>query len=710
MIDDKDLLHTKARADHPMYPKRFPVPDELVPWSEAFVEYAPVQHVAQTVLDNSCETNPNGWAEGPVPRREQIEKRGSHELQARQQQWQYDESGRPLNPRGRTGICGRGKLGKWGPNHAGDAVVTRHVTRQTAHGPRKCLEMVAIKRKDTGEWAIPGGMQDPGEVGVTTLVREFKEEAGAVSPEEKSRFDTMVDELFRQANGRVIYRGYVDDPRNTDNAWMETIAMHFHCSDKMGEMLQLRAGDDAADVMWLEVGDHNEAYKGLYASHKQIVDLVYLTHGPTTVGAPTQPSRFSADLRAIALDAIEDDEEAEFRSLGAESGQCAAMCRGLKWSIAAVSATGLSYVDGGLSSADLLDLNSIAAQDMRVAALAVAQLIAARDDGCGDDVNKCTMRVAGKLCMGDMVVAGNVFENLTAIFPWADLLPRLRMVSALVRDHEGTWTFPDDGSPEAPRLPPTSSAASFSLDTRAASAFRHLCFVDKPPALSRAASVISLRARLLDHTGCALQPTAVVTIGAPGSGKTQAVQWAVAHVEAALGGPPSEAYAKINPDDWISEICDNNNAYRNVANYCNQETFLQAVSQRRHIVFDGTGKSLLNTCGRVIGRLQPAGYRVILVVVLASEASCWRRIERRRQETDRGVPASILSSTITDLQRAVPVYLTGASRGLCEVTLLYDNDADGMLYEMPPTAVVGAASTPDESEAALARARELLGS
>ena len=25
-----------------------------------------------------------------------------------------------------------------------------------------------------------------------------------------------------------IYRGYVDDPRNTDNAWMETIAMNFH--------------------------------------------------------------------------------------------------------------------------------------------------------------------------------------------------------------------------------------------------------------------------------------------------------------------------------------------------------------------------------------------------------------------------------------------------------------------------------------------------
>lgn len=33
--------------------------------------------------------------------------------------------GYPLNPRGRTGLRGRGRLGRWGPNHAGDAIVTR---------------------------------------------------------------------------------------------------------------------------------------------------------------------------------------------------------------------------------------------------------------------------------------------------------------------------------------------------------------------------------------------------------------------------------------------------------------------------------------------------------------------------------------------------------------------------------------------------------
>jgi ADP-ribose pyrophosphatase len=30
----------------------------------------------------------------------------------------------PQNPIGRTGIIGRGLLGRWGPNHAADPVVT----------------------------------------------------------------------------------------------------------------------------------------------------------------------------------------------------------------------------------------------------------------------------------------------------------------------------------------------------------------------------------------------------------------------------------------------------------------------------------------------------------------------------------------------------------------------------------------------------------
>lgn len=31
----------------------------------------------------------------------------------------------PINPFGRTGIIGRGLLGRWGPNHAADPIVTK---------------------------------------------------------------------------------------------------------------------------------------------------------------------------------------------------------------------------------------------------------------------------------------------------------------------------------------------------------------------------------------------------------------------------------------------------------------------------------------------------------------------------------------------------------------------------------------------------------
>ena len=72
--------------------------------------------------------------------------------------------GRPLNIRGRTGLKGRGILGRYGPNHAADPIVTRWAqnseTGELEKNPKtgkNILEFVAIKRKDTGEWAIPGG-------------------------------------------------------------------------------------------------------------------------------------------------------------------------------------------------------------------------------------------------------------------------------------------------------------------------------------------------------------------------------------------------------------------------------------------------------------------------------------------------------------------------------------------------------------------------
>ena len=180
--------------------------------------------------------------------------------------WDPDKPSVPINPAGRTGMCERGRLAKWGPNHAADPIVTRYEPNTGA------LQLVVIKRSDTGSWALPGGMVDPGEAVSTTVRREFEEEAGELKdPQQKARFTSLADELFRA--GEVVFQGYVDDPRNTDNAWMETCAIHFHCSDELGKLLALEAGDDDTSVKWIPISPDLK----LYANHKDWIDVVAKT-------------------------------------------------------------------------------------------------------------------------------------------------------------------------------------------------------------------------------------------------------------------------------------------------------------------------------------------------------------------------------------------------------------------------------------------------
>jgi len=267
--------HQKAR--HTPYQgttiERQAVPDEKVSWEVAFPEYQPPIHNAKSIQGQP-------WADksGNLPTipfndmdREAKVNRKSHEGT-----YEVDpESGRPRNPRGRTGLRGRGLLGRFGPNHAADPVVARFKRDpQTGevmvdqHG-RPQWEFIAIQRVDTGEWAIPGGMVDPGEEVSLTLKREFGEETmntPELSPEQRKEAEATIKGLF--ANGAEIYRGYSDDPRNTDWAWIETVAMLFF--DESGALtapFKLHAGDDAKGVKWTTYTPELK----LFASHEHFL-------------------------------------------------------------------------------------------------------------------------------------------------------------------------------------------------------------------------------------------------------------------------------------------------------------------------------------------------------------------------------------------------------------------------------------------------------
>ncbi|XP_076042899.1 ADP-ribose pyrophosphatase, mitochondrial [Oratosquilla oratoria] len=278
------MMHTKCRGK--FYPRgnnkviRFSVPDEKVRWAVPFPEYAPVSFTTAGILAGPSFADPDisetlfkpKWNEldGNVDRRSH---EGTYEV----------VDGYPRNKHGRTGVMGRGCLGRWGPNHAADPVVTRWKIENESRvinpvSKKPVLQFVCIQRKDSGEWAIPGGMVDPGEKVSSTLRREFEEEALdalQMTAEERQIVGQKLKDLFEQ--GKEIYAGYIDDPRNTDNAWMESVACNFHDEDLKGILhkLELKAGDDAKSVKWMDLDKELE----LYASHKDIVHQVTLQHG-----------------------------------------------------------------------------------------------------------------------------------------------------------------------------------------------------------------------------------------------------------------------------------------------------------------------------------------------------------------------------------------------------------------------------------------------
>ena len=141
-------LHDKARSqENPLYPTRQPVPDAKVHWSTPFPGYTPTTWTHESVFANSRDVScGHKWADPARPSMEELQKRITYSGDGRQKALGAAllfANDVPLNPVGRTGLEGRGLLGKWGPNHAADPIVTRY---DPEHGR---LQVVVIQRKDT---------------------------------------------------------------------------------------------------------------------------------------------------------------------------------------------------------------------------------------------------------------------------------------------------------------------------------------------------------------------------------------------------------------------------------------------------------------------------------------------------------------------------------------------------------------------------------
>ncbi|XP_069886906.1 transient receptor potential cation channel subfamily M member 2 isoform X1 [Dipodomys merriami] len=257
-----DRYHVHAR--HLLYPSspvsRFPVPNEKVPWETEFPIYRPPFHTAEK--KDVALVDPVGDTPEPLTRIRYnaldglTDRRSFHGAYAVQE-------GLPRNPMGRTGLRGRGSLRWFGPNHTLHPVVTRWRRNQDGaicrKSIKKMLEVLVVKRPGSEHWALPGGSREPGEALPQKLRQVLRQEFW-------EPFEALL------AQGTEVYKGYVDDPRNTDNAWVETVAVSIHFRDQNDLDLKrlnshLCARDPEVAVRW-QVVDRRTP---LYPSHKSIL-------------------------------------------------------------------------------------------------------------------------------------------------------------------------------------------------------------------------------------------------------------------------------------------------------------------------------------------------------------------------------------------------------------------------------------------------------
>ena len=109
--------------------------------------------------------------------------------------------------------------------------------------------LLLIRRKDTGEWALPGGFIDFGETAVTAGRREAREETNLRLTDEPVEF----------------YRGPVGSYKEgRDPSWIETTGLLWMLKAPEPAM----AGDDAAETHWVDLA---HLPRQLYGSHNLLV-------------------------------------------------------------------------------------------------------------------------------------------------------------------------------------------------------------------------------------------------------------------------------------------------------------------------------------------------------------------------------------------------------------------------------------------------------
>ncbi|KAI0988321.1 hypothetical protein GJ496_004042 [Pomphorhynchus laevis] len=295
-VDVKTTVHYRCR--HLLYPKlyrgstsngynkdiyRVEVPDSLVLWSSKWNDYEPVDWSENIITSTGKTLNdvnidsvkdsvwfsfncvdriraPSGKVTNKI-----IDRRSRHST------YSLDGSGRPVNPIGRTGLRGRGCLNHWGPNHTYHFLISRW--KDAYH---QKLEFVSVYSLSLRQWIIPETQASVTrcipDIVKATFIKELMNHTKVLSEQPLKK--QMLEKFLDDDNAEVIYVGYLDDTRNTDNAWLETTILSYHDNDnetmRHFRLHDYRPSPTSEDVCWISI----DSDVNMMPSHRDILLLL----------------------------------------------------------------------------------------------------------------------------------------------------------------------------------------------------------------------------------------------------------------------------------------------------------------------------------------------------------------------------------------------------------------------------------------------------
>ncbi|KRZ24732.1 Mitochondrial-processing peptidase subunit alpha [Trichinella pseudospiralis] len=198
---------------HLVYKKYYPettierlyVPESESRWKVKSEDYIPNDYTACPSNWQCDPDNPKGIKfneiDGELDRRTFVKKK-----------YKIGPDGRPLNPKGKTGISGRGALAYWGPNHAMMTIISR------GKGNKEYYVMRSNRTTSVDAPFLIEYVKKPMlQVFPPTLYQIVIGDMKEIFPE--AAILEALEKFYKESS--IIYQGYYTDQKNTDNAWSE---------------------------------------------------------------------------------------------------------------------------------------------------------------------------------------------------------------------------------------------------------------------------------------------------------------------------------------------------------------------------------------------------------------------------------------------------------------------------------------------------------